>query len=135
MKKMMISLCLILFIPAMSHAALVSSHYYQTSFFTTVPESGPVSGTIAFGPAAFQQGVMSIEYATGDIGTGAYSSKLCTDISGSFDFYDANSDYYRFDFIGTSTLITIAGVGKVQNFSTGKTFFGFFFGVFSGAMK
>ncbi len=134
MKKIIISLCLIL-IPAVSHAALVGGHYYQTSFFTTVPESRPVSGTIAFGAAVSQQGVMSIEYATGDIGTGAYSSKLCTDISGSFDFYDANSDYYRFDFIGTSTLITIAGVGKVQNFSTGKTFFGFFFGVFSGAMK
>ena len=132
MKKVVLTLCLLL-IPAISQAALCSGNSYRTFFFSSASE-GIVTGKIAFSEKnVLKQGVISIDYATGDIGTGSYTSKSPISISCTLDFYSSDSDYFSLSFKNIFTTgITIIGIGQFRDVRTDEISSGIIFGIFSG---
>lgn len=132
MKKLVFTLCLLL-IPAISQAALCSGNSYKTFFFSSASE-GVATGTIAFSEEnVLKQGVISIDYVTGDIGTGSYTSRSPISISCTLDFYGSNSYYLSLSFKNIFTTgITIIGIGQFRDVRTDEISAGIIFGIFSG---
>ena len=134
MKKALIVLCLLL-VPVSSQAAdMTCGNYFYATFMSGVSQD-TVTGIMAFSCNDFSQGVISIEYETGDIGTGVYSSTLPIAISGTFDFYDSNSKYYFFAFKGVSLGKLVFGMGSITDTASGDTMLGSFIGWFAGSLE
>jgi len=83
-------------------------------------------------PNEFLQGVISIDFDTGDIGTGSYSSTFFVDVSGTLGLYDSSCKYYNITFNGFSTVFLVLGIGEATCVITKTSYPVLFIGWLSG---